>query len=67
MSMNPARTLGPSLVAGFAPGLWLYFVAPPLGMLAAAELYLRFNGRTAIHCARLHHVGPCIFCDGRQA
>jgi aquaporin Z len=62
MSMNPARTFGPSLVGGMARGLWLYFVAPPLGMLAAAELYTRMTGRVAIHCARLRHVGPCLFC-----
>ena len=67
MSMNPARTFGPSLVGGLGRGLWLYFVAPPLGMLAAAELFTRVKGRVAIHCARLHHVGPCIFCEGRQA
>jgi len=65
MSMNPARTFGPSLVGGIGRGLWLYFVAPPLGMLAAAELYTRFKGQVAIHCARLHHVGPCIFCGAR--
>ena len=62
MSMNPARTLGPSLVGGLARGLWLYFIAPPLGMLAAAEVYTRIRGHVAVHCARLHHVGPCIFC-----
>jgi aquaporin Z len=62
MSMNPARTFGPSVVGGPAEGLWLYFLAPPLGMLAAAEVYIRIKGRMAIHCARLHHVGPCIFC-----
>jgi aquaporin Z len=65
MSMNPARTFGPSLVGGISRGLWLYFVAPPLGMLAAAELYTRVKGQVAIHCARLHHVGPCIFCRAR--
>jgi aquaporin Z len=66
MSMNPARTFGPSLVGGLAHGLWLYFVAPPLGMLLAAETYLRLKGRLAVPCAKLLHVGPCIFC-GRDA
>jgi len=61
MSMNPARSFGPSLVSGLAPGLWLYFVAPPAGMLLAAEVYLRVKGRVAIHCAKLQHAGPCIF------
>lgn len=64
MSMNPARTLGPSLVGGVGEGLWVYFVAPPLGMLAAAELVTRARGGLAVHCAKLHHDhGPCIFCD----
>ena len=67
MSMNPARTLGPSVVGGAAHGLWLYFVAPPAGMLLAAELYLRAKGRLAVHCAKLHHSSPCIFCEWRQA
>jgi aquaporin Z len=66
MSMNPARTLGPSLVGGLGGGLWLYFVAPPLGMLAAAELYIRLNGRGRVRCAKLQHALPCIFC-GRAA
>jgi aquaporin Z len=63
MSMNPARTLGPSVLSGMATGLWLYFVAPPLGMLCAATLVIRLRGRLAIHCAKMHHGNaPCIFC-----
>jgi aquaporin Z len=62
MSMNPARTLGPDVVGGLWRGLWIYFVAPPLGMLAAAELFVRIRGRLAVRCAKLHHdAGPCIF------
>ena len=41
MSMNPARSFGPSLVGGVGSGLWIYFVAPPMGMLAAAEVFAR--------------------------
>ena len=63
MSMNPARTFGPDFVGGMWRGLWIYFVAPPLGMLAAAELYVRARGHASIRCAKLHHdEGPCIFC-----
>jgi aquaporin Z len=40
MSMNPARTLGSALAAQVFQDVWLYFVAPPLGMLLAAEVYL---------------------------
>ena len=66
MSMNPARTFGPDLVGGMWRGLWIYFAAPPLGMLGAAELYVRVRGHAAIRCAKLHHDdGPCIFgCGG---
>jgi aquaporin Z len=63
MSMNPARTLGPALAAGDFSGLWIYFTAPPLGMLTAAELFVHRYGLTRIACAKLHHpaIGPCIF------
>ena len=30
-SMNPARSLGPSLISGHLDGLWIYVVAPILG------------------------------------
>jgi aquaporin Z len=62
MSMNPARTLGPDLVGDMFQGLWIYFVAPPLGMLAAAEVVTRLGHRHAIRCAKLYHdSGHCIF------
>jgi aquaporin Z len=69
MSMNPARTLGSALYARDWTALWIYFVAPPLGMLAAAELYLRQRGRQAVFCAKLHHQNDtrCIFCEARRA
>ncbi len=38
-SVNPARTLGPGLVSGNLPDLWLYLVGPPLGGVLAALLY----------------------------
>lgn len=34
-SMNPARSLGPALASGDLRQLWIYLVAPPLGMLIA--------------------------------
>jgi aquaporin Z len=39
MSMNPARTLASAIPAGEWSAIWIYFTAPPLGMLAAAQLY----------------------------
>ena len=69
MSMNPARTLGSALFAGDWTALWIYFIAPPTGMLLAAELYLRQRGPRAVFCAKLHHQNdrPCIFCETRRS
>jgi aquaporin Z len=63
MSMNPARTLGSALGAGDFTALWLYFAAPLLGMLLAAEVFVRVRGAARVHCAKLHHENPerCIF------
>ncbi len=64
MSMNPARTFGSGLSAEVWSGLWIYLAAPPIGMLAAAELYLWRKGRLAVKCCKLHHNNTkrCIFC-----
>ena len=69
MSMNPARTLGSAVFAREWAGLWLYFTAPPLGMLLAAEVFLRQRGPQGVFCAKLHHQNDkrCIFCQTRQA
>ena len=67
MSMNPARTLGSALIPGNWTALWVYFVAPPLGMLAAAMVYVGLNRRVA--CAKYHHQNDkrCIFCEHQRA
>ena len=64
MSMNPARTVASALFAAHWSAVWIYFVAPALGMLAAGELYLRFEHRRGVHCAKLCHDERvrCIFC-----
>jgi aquaporin Z len=66
MSMNPARTLGSNVLASMTSSLWIYFVAPPLGMLLAGERYVRRHGVRAVRCAKLHHPrsGRCIFRCG---
>jgi aquaporin Z len=65
-SMNPARSLGSALPARELGALWIYIVAPPLGMLAAAGVMRR---RTARACAKLRHAPdvPCIFCGQGMA
>jgi aquaporin Z len=69
MSMNPARTLGSNLFAAASSTLWLYFSAPLLGMLLAAELFIRRRGRAQVRCAKLHHTFDtrCIFRCGYAA
>lgn len=63
MSLNPARTLASALPARLWSGLWIYFTAPLLGMLAAAQIYLAVRGARRVHCAKLHHDNDrrCIF------
>jgi aquaporin Z len=64
MSMNPARTVGSAVPADVWEGLWVYLTAPPLAMLAAAEVYLWRSGKLAVKCCKLHHKNDkrCIFC-----
>ena len=63
MSMNPARTLGSAVSADEWTALWIYFIAPPLGMLLAAQLYRLTHGQSEVFCAKLHHHNSarCIF------
>jgi aquaporin Z len=64
MSMNPARTLASALPAHIWQAIWLYFIAPPLGMLLAAEVYLRQGRkkRQSELCCKLcpNSETPCI-------
>jgi aquaporin NIP len=43
VSMNPARSLGPALVAGLWPSHWVYWVGPIAGALLGAVLYQRLR------------------------
>jgi aquaporin Z len=69
MSMNPARSLASAIGAGQWTSFWIYVTAPPLGMLAAAEVYRRQGGGRRAVCAKLHHdfVHRCIFRCGYAA
>lgn len=69
MSINPARTFASALPAWLWTAFWVYFTAPPLGMLLAAEIYLRLRGNHRIFCAKLHHQNHerCIFRCGYRA
>jgi aquaporin Z len=66
MSMNPARTFGSAFHASYWYALWIYFIAPALGMLVAAEIFLRARRGVAPYCAKLHHANKkrCIFHHG---
>jgi aquaporin Z len=64
MSMNPARSLASALPGGLFHHLWIYFVAPPLGMLAAARIYAAATAGRGSGCAKLIHAEDvrCIHC-----
>jgi len=66
MSMNPARSFGPALHTSYWHALWLYFAAPTVGMLVAAEVFLRARSGIQPFCAKLHHANSkrCIFRHG---
>jgi aquaporin Z len=62
-SMNPARSFASAVPAHVWTAFWIYFLAPPLGMLLAAECYLRLKGAHEVYCAKLNHFTSrrCIF------
>lgn len=64
MSLNPARTFGSAFAAMRWDAVWIYFTAPTLGMLAAAEAFVRIKGHQPVACAKLHHRNTrrCIHC-----
>ena len=64
MSINPARTLASAIPSQVWTAFWVYLLAPPLGMLAAAELHRWQSGGLLRHCAKLCHDNRtrCIHC-----
>ena len=63
MSMNPARSFGSAFAARNFSAIWIYFIAPPLAMLLAAEVYARVKSVKEVYCAKFHHHNNerCIF------
>jgi aquaporin Z len=63
MSLNPARSLAPAVLAAELGSFWIYLVAPPLGMLLAAVAFVSARGAGGVRCAKLHHhsAARCIF------
>ena len=53
-SMNPARTLGPDIVADAYTALWCYLVGPLTGAVLAAALFTAFSRRQTL-TAKLFH------------
>jgi aquaporin Z len=54
-SVNPARSFSSALFAHVWQGIWIYFIAPGCGMLAAATLYKKVAGADRIYCAKVFH------------
>jgi aquaporin Z len=54
-SVNPARSFSSALFAHIWQGIWIYFIAPGFGMLAAATLYRKIAGADRIYCAKVFH------------
>ena len=62
-SLNPARSLGPAVLAGDYRDLWVYLVAPVSGVLLAVGLYRR--ARRTVKCGKLFHSDRyrCLFLE----
>lgn len=69
MSMSPARSFASAAPGRIWNSLWIYFTAPPLGMMLAAQVYLWLRGKHAVFCAKLDHDNDkrCIFRCNYQA
>lgn len=63
MSMNPARSFASAFPGRLWHGLWIYFTAPPLGMLLAAGVFQVVRRGREVVCAKLNHHTHrrCIF------
>lgn len=64
MSINPARTAASAIPSGIWTDAWIYFTAPVLGMILAAQAYLSVLNPAPRACPKLQHGARqrCIFC-----
>ncbi|ELS00195.1 MIP/aquaporin family protein [Gloeocapsa sp. PCC 73106] len=53
MSINPARSFASAVPAGIWDFFWIYYFAPPLGMLLAAEIYRRYFPSPKTICCKM--------------
>ena len=68
MSMNPARTVASAMPSGVWTSGWIYFTAPLLGMLLAAQIHGAINAPASACPKFLHGSGQrCIFCGQPEA
>jgi aquaporin Z len=69
MSMNPARTFASAAPGMLWDNLWVYLIAPVLGMLGGAQLFLAMRGARRLACAKLLHPADarCIHCGYQPA
>jgi aquaporin Z len=61
MSINPARTFASAAVSGSWMGSWIYFIGPPIAMLAAGEFFVRTRGLKKVLCAKLYHINAARY------
>ena len=63
--MNPARTLASAIPSGIWTDIWIYILAPTLGMLLASEFYVQTFTIHKVFCAKLQHRNHqrCIHCQ----
>ncbi|MBI2373065.1 MAG: aquaporin [Deltaproteobacteria bacterium] len=66
MSINPARTFASAAPLGSFGHLWIYFVAPTLGAVGGALVYVAMGRRA--YCAKLIHESEesCIHCAWKK-
>ncbi len=54
-SLNIARSIGPAFLSGRWDDLWIYILAPALGAIIAAQIYVRAGLAREIVCSKLFH------------